>query len=100
MNNKYYFDENGFFTFRPKINDETFNKALKAFKLILEKSQNELYKKIRVYDDYFLKINVSGIENIFDEQNQKETFDWFMNNIQLFIDTFSGYINKYKQTNK
>jgi len=68
MNNKYYFDENGFFTFRPKINDETFNKALKAFKLILEKSQNELYKKIRVYDDYFLKINVSGIENIFDEQ--------------------------------
>ena len=68
MNNKFYFDQDGYFILKPNFNDENFEKAIVAFQNILKKCQNELYKKIRVYDDYFFKINVSGIENIFDEQ--------------------------------
>lgn len=68
MNNKFYFEQDGHLKLEAKFNDETFKGAIAAFKLILKKSQNELYKKIRVYDDYFFKINVSGIENVFDEK--------------------------------
>ena len=39
MNNKFYFDQDGYFTLEAKFNDETFKRAIAAFKLILKKSQ-------------------------------------------------------------
>ena len=84
----YINDNKGLYNFLLSHKDEIESKVDKPLQWI------EANKATRIY------LQENKFENIFDEQNQKETFDWFMNNIQLFIDTFSGYINKYKQTNK
>lgn len=108
MDNKINFNQDGYFVFETNFNDETFKKAITAFKNILIKSQNKHYKKIRVYDDYFFKINVSGIENVFDEQiihqdilnllNESNIVDIAKSILQE--DELILHLNRYHVTNK
>lgn len=68
MDLKSSFNDLGYCEFDPNHNINTLNKSKAIFRKILKKCENGLYKKIRVYDDYLLKINVSGIENVFDKE--------------------------------
>jgi len=69
LNLKNLFKNNGYCIYDPNLDIEIINKARLAFDSILKKSENNIYKKVRVYDDYYFnKINIAGIENIFDKE--------------------------------
>ena len=68
MDLKSSFNDLGHCEFDPNHNINTLNKSIDIFQKILKKCENGFYKKIRVYDDYLLNINVAGIENVFDKE--------------------------------
>ena len=61
------FKDNGFCLFKSRINYQTLMKAQKSFHKILNICNNRKYDYVRVYDDYSNKINLAGIEMIFDK---------------------------------
>ena len=68
MNIKSSFKNLGYCFYDPKYDYKLLDNSRVHFKQILYKCENEIYKKIRVYDDYLFKINIAGIENIFDKE--------------------------------
>ena len=68
MNIKSSFKNLGYCFYDPKYDYKLLDNSSINFKQILYKCENEIYKKIRVYDDYLFKINIAGIENIFDKE--------------------------------
>jgi hypothetical protein len=68
MNNcKKSFVDNGYCRINLNLNNQILHCARKSFLNILQKAKKEIYKKVRVYDDYTLVANIAGIENIFDK---------------------------------
>lgn len=62
------FKKDGFIIYNPKINYNTIINARESLKKIITICQNHQYQYVRVYDDYSKKINIAGIEMIFDEE--------------------------------
>jgi ectoine hydroxylase-related dioxygenase (phytanoyl-CoA dioxygenase family) len=61
------FVDNGYCIINLDLNNQILNCARKSFINILQKAKKEIYKKVRVYDDYTSVANIAGIENIFDK---------------------------------
>jgi hypothetical protein len=61
------FLENGYIIYSPNYSIETLKKSQEEFKKILYKCEKKEYEYVRVYDDYSNKINIAGIEMIFDK---------------------------------
>ena len=59
--------EDGYIIYSPNYTIETIKKSQEEFKKILSKCENKEYEYVRVYDDYSNKINIAGIEMIFDK---------------------------------
>ena len=61
------FVDNGYCAINLNLNYQILDCARKSFLDILQKTKKEIYKKVRVYDDYNSAANIAGIENIFDK---------------------------------
>jgi hypothetical protein len=66
-NCKKNFVNNGYCIINLNLNYQVLDCARKSFLNILQKTNKEIYKKVRVYDDYTSVPNIAGIENIFDK---------------------------------
>lgn len=101
------FAENGYCVVNLNLNYQILDSARKAFFSILQKTKKEIYKKVRVYDDYTLTANIAGIENIFDQDIINQDILNLINesnivNLAKFIldeDDIVLYLSRYHVTN-